>query len=163
MDFAECLKWISNGKNPAQNVRPITGSASTSGILRLTHSLLTARSPFEEDWEIRFLRLVAHFYWVCGALAVEWVSNKVNWIQIRGLHGQFRSILAQNRDKMDLLRSETAMNERNLQGVLFACQITCSSNKEPTNNAVKRIQGCKTLERTRNHEWIVVITSYLEL
>ena len=66
ISFAECLKWISNGKNPAQNVRPITGSASTRGILRLTDSLLTARSPFEEDWEIRFLRLVAHFYWVCG-------------------------------------------------------------------------------------------------
>ena len=72
--------------------------------------------------------------------------------EIRGLYGQLRSILAQNRDKMDLLRSETAMNERNLQVVLFACQITWASTKEPTNNAVERIQGCKTLERTRNHE-----------
>ena len=65
--FAGCLVVISNGKNPSRHERAIRGSASTSAILTVTHSLLAARSPFEDDWEIEFLRFEEHFYWDCGA------------------------------------------------------------------------------------------------
>ena len=91
---------IIKSKNLHFHERANFGSAPSRPCSDATDSLLTAFSPFEEYWEIRFLCLWECFYWDCGVRRGRVSVYKCElrlWSEIRELVGYFQSNLALSR------------------------------------------------------------------